>query len=71
MCTYTHVDTLMRAHNHVHTDCLRAHANAPAISGSLIGGSHTSTISFGLPPIRIRTKNEHTEDRDETIFRLE
>ena len=55
---------------HVHTRCLRAHANAPAISGSLAGDSHTSTFSFGLPPLRIRTKNEHKEDRNETIFEL-
>ena len=32
--TYTEIDTQMRTHMHVHTRCLRAYANAPAISGS-------------------------------------
>ena len=55
---------------HVHTRCLRAHANAPAISGSLAGDSQASAISFDLPPVRIRTKNEHKEDHNETIVGL-
>ena len=28
---------------------------------------HTSAISFGFPPVRFRTENEHKEDRNETI----
>ena len=56
--TYTEIDTQMRTHMHVHKRCLRAHANAPAISGSLAGGFHASATSFGLPPVWVRRKKK-------------